>query len=215
MSYLERNKAITAELARVPLEKGIVVGKSSSTSFVSVGSYESEHLGRTLYLGVKFPIHSGMSTLLEDRFVFQLGVINAIATQVPDLEPSLPAFLSLLRGKDGEPKGIITEDVTHARKKTLENSGFVPDDVRDLFVDGSIEEDHFVGMAINVYHPVVYPDFPAGEVPDDLPRPERENKLVDFYPLIIPDFREMHRQRFNEAAIEKDLALHTLIADIA
>ena len=215
MLYLERNKSLTAELSGIVLEKKGPVRSGNLSTFTSIGDYESAILNRRLYLGIKQFKATGYEAVLPDIFTFQLGVVRTMFDEFPDLERELPAFMCLLRDMQGVPKGIITEDFTDGGRKVIENHGWAYDELKEIFVPGSLDEDNFAKMPIQVYPPVIYPDFPPGEPPDDLPVPQRENKLVDFYPLIGFGYRDAHRERFNEAAIEKELALQTVVANIA
>jgi len=111
MNYLERNQRIFEELGGVRLQRGDVVGHSSSMRFVSAGHYQSSALGNTLYVGLKeYTDSKRRKSDTEPRALIEMHCIRTIAEQLPHLEAELPIFYGVLLDSEGKTLGIVTED---------------------------------------------------------------------------------------------------------
>lgn len=203
MNYLERNKAIVAELKGIDINPGKVKDSGWGMNFVSCGSHLSMVLKEPLFLGLKRATPNISGRDIRDRFVFELGVVQAIASNLPHKLRELPAFMALVNGHRGDVIGILTEDFSKNSEFTVRSGGHIPDSIRPLFVPDSIDDDFFQAVSF-----VVEKKVPFGEGTKTV---YNEHVLGDFYPLIKAEYRDLHKVKFQEPEIEEELDQHTIV----
>lgn len=155
MTYLERNQAIIDELRGVRLERGDIVGSSSSMSFTSAGHYRSSVLGNTLYVGLKeYTDPEKCKSSTEARALLELHCICTVAEQLPHLEVELPVFYGILFDRAGKPLGIVTEDFSKGGKyevqdMTYDRPELLPNELGEIFPDMDYYELARVCFSVN------------------------------------------------------------------
>ncbi|KKS13963.1 hypothetical protein A2617_04910 [Candidatus Daviesbacteria bacterium RIFOXYD1_FULL_41_10] len=110
MNYLERNELILKEVGE-QLENGIfrrgrVIGKSGSSKFTSIGTYNSPTIGANVHVGIK----ESLSHIdLDIRAEMEMTRIAVISKHSSFLTDFLPQFHGYLLGGNNKTM-IITED---------------------------------------------------------------------------------------------------------
>ena len=95
MDYLERNRILLEELRNTAANPLVINprlnGHSRAFEFFSCGSFESEHLGKKVYVGIKWGRLNQVKNI-ENSFHNTLYNSYIIAERHPELLPNLPAF---------------------------------------------------------------------------------------------------------------------------
>jgi hypothetical protein len=152
MFYLERNRAVVVELRELwRPQRGQSVGSSSAKmSFFSVGSYNSQVLGKEVFVGLKEYRNPNRDNSLLQFRAPEVATITAIAEHRPHLREDLPLFYALLRGAKGKPVGLLMEDFSAGGRRAVHGSSWVPAEVVELFGRDVLEEDFICNMSFNV-----------------------------------------------------------------
>ncbi len=113
--YRDTNREILAEINRLgSVSVGrIPIGRSErgTTTVSSLGSFYSAVLGQTAYVALKeYAESSREKDDLELRVACELGVIDLIEKNLPQLISEVPRFHGVLLDAQGKPVGVITED---------------------------------------------------------------------------------------------------------
>lgn len=205
MNYLERNAQIIAEVGRsLRLTRGEIVGWSKRTKVTVLGSYRSELLENQLYIALKET--RGVRTP-KDKVIEDLAFVSVVADQIPELKPELPLFLGLLRNKNGQDLGTLTEDFSEGKKYRLwevqefdlTNQGLLPERLRQ-FVGGKrslMESEELATMF-----------FKVGTVGNIVAR-----RLGDFDKSRLHLSLDEREEKFPQKHIERDLGLYTITVD--
>ena len=127
--YRETNRQILEEVARLSsLKIGPIIGENASgkTTVKSLGKFYSNVLGDDLYVGLKeygiIPENTRASSL-NMRVACELGVIDLVEKDLPDLIKEFPLFHGLLLDTNKKPIGVITEDYSKAGTISVNNVG--------------------------------------------------------------------------------------------
>lgn len=191
--YLIRNEQILSEMRTLYKEVnlGDEVGSSNRFEFFSTGSFQSRTLNTELFIGVKrrtkeWPDTDGFMTQM--RFIQELAIISAIWKNFPEFVNQLPAFYGLLLNKTGIAIGMITEDFSQGGKFHVVNSAYGSYEIKDIFVEDSVDDDEIEHMGFTV---------------------NGKRRLGDFWPMAKWKDRDEHSHRFGEDLIEQNLHQHS------
>lgn len=142
MNYLERNRAIIAEIqSGISLKRGQLVGtsKSHGTTFTTCGACPSKVLGRNLFLGIKeFPKTGNPrwdQDHIIDRTFNELPLVSAIFNEYPYLREKMPLFHALLIDSNGIPQATLTEDFSKGGTNSVSPGVFYNIDPKRLSED--------------------------------------------------------------------------------
>lgn len=158
MLYIERNRIITDEIAEgVRLKPGEIIGESKRTRTQVAGSYYSSLLNQQLFLALKTPIR-GIDPGLQ--WINDMAAHAALYDQIPVLRPELPAFFSLVKDRNGNNVGYLTEDFSQGNRYKvegltlweLEEIADVAKQIVEVFrgASGHLSDEELVNMFFNI-----------------------------------------------------------------